>query len=172
MRTLLTVMGLFAGSILLGQMGPIESLVERSPFLPPGYRAEQQPTPQQRPAAPVPPASTRYELVGVVANNGEVSVSLRPRGGPRGVWLAPGESLDDVRFIRFNLATREAMVETGGRRETIPLKTPTVTGQVPQPAPPTVNPNRIQPQVTTAAPANNPETVKIPVRRRVIVPQQ
>ena len=155
---------------LYGQAGPIESLVERSPFLPPGYRSPRAPVRETRAPEPVSAAQTRFELVGVVANEGEITVSIRRKGQPRGKWLAPGESLDEIRFIRFNLAEREAVVEHQGRRETIPLKAPSVTGEIPvitmnekpsgPPPPPTGSP---------AIQQTKPDKVKIPVRRRVIV---
>lgn len=173
MKVILTACAvLFSLSPLAAEPGPIESLVDRSPFLPPGYRSRevQKPT---KPAEPVSAAQTRFELVGVVANDGVVSVSIRRKGQPRGSWLAPGESLDEVQFIRFDLAKREAVVEHQGRRETIPLKAPSVTGEIPvitmdqqpkMPPPPNAKPG--------APPTPKPETVKIPVRRRVIVPAE
>lgn len=166
-RTIILAAGFLAGSALMAQMGPIESLVERSPFLPPGYRAPVQAQPNRPTPPPAAPASARYELVGVVANEGKISVSLRRRGTPRGEWLAPGEMIEDVRFVRFDLAAREAVVETGGRRETIALKSPSVTGQAPPPV--AVNQNRQQPQVTPAAQPNRDNKPRVPVRRRVIV---
>lgn len=163
---------LLTGVWLNGQQGPIESLVSRSPFLPPGYRV----APAVQPTTPTPPtapAGNRYELVGVVAIDGEVSVSLRRRGEPRGTWLAPGESLDSIRFVRFQLSSREAIVENGGRREVIPLKAPTVTGEMPAPvAPNPTKPPRPPFQTVTQSPQESSETVKLPVRRRVIVPAE
>lgn len=163
-----------AVSACASAMGPIESLVERSPFLPPGYRsAPAEPREAQRPAPPVPSAASRMELVGVVAEGGVVSVSLRRRGEPRGSWLRPGESLDDVRYVRFNLPGREAVVETGGRRETIPLKPPSVSAMPAQPPPPAraSAPGAAANAIPTPQP-NESETPRIPVRRRVIVPSQ
>lgn len=156
------------------QPGPIESLIERSPFLPPGYDARPEPRQQaERPRAPTPTAASRMELVGVAAADGVVSVSLRRRGEQRGEWLKPGESLDDVRFIRFDAKSREAVVETAGRRETVPLKPPSV-GQMP------AQPQR-RPQQPPRPPRTQPggsgedsddKKPRIPVRRRVIVPSK
>ncbi len=154
-----------AVSVCAAAPGPIESLVERSPFLPPGYQARVEPRPTVRPAPPAPSAASRLELVGVAAVDGAIRVSLRRRGEQRGTWLAPGESLDDVRYVSFDPGTREARVETGGRRETIPLKPPTVS-----PMPPTAQRNTpAAAQATRVQSSDDSEKPKIPVRRRVIV---
>lgn len=157
--------------VATAQMGPIESLVQRSPFLPPGYKAPQERRPPPPPPQSVPAASTRMELVGVATEGGEVSVSLRLKGEPRGVWLGPGESLEEVRFIRFDPSKREAVVENAGKREVIPLKAPSISAvpvaaNAPQNAAP--GPSRAAPQNN-----NNKRSPQIPVRRRtIIVPKQ
>ncbi len=173
-RRLLIIALLLPAPGLLAEMGPIEGLVERSPFLPPGYRAPTPPPPRVTPTPAPVAAANRFELVGVVSQEGEISVSLRPRGKPRGEWLKPGEEIDDVRFVSFNLGSREAVVETGGRRETIPLKAPSVTGQVPQPPPPAASQQPPPPKPPNARPGRGQpeENVRVPVRRRVIVPRQ
>ncbi|MGE9291050.1 MAG: hypothetical protein ACQKBT_08675 [Puniceicoccales bacterium] len=172
MKRILTCGGiLLLASFSFGQMGPIESLVENSPFLPPGYRSPVKTRPPE-PTAPVSAAASRYELIGVVAKDGEVTISLRRRGEPRGTWLSPGESLDSIKFIQFHMGNREAIVENGGRRETIPLKAPTVTGKVPPIAPATQSAPSMPPPPATAAPKKAENTMKIPVRRRVIVSPQ
>ncbi|MBC2603104.1 hypothetical protein [Puniceicoccus vermicola] len=164
---------LLVGVSLWAETDSIESLVERSPFLPHGYRKSEPPR-EQTSRAPVAAAASRFELIGVVAKDGEVTVSLRRRGEKRGTWLAPGESIEDVKFIQFHLVRREAVVETGGRRETIPLKAPTVTGEIPAVIPPPPGRGGF-PTSSSAAPKPQDDgnsSVKIPVRRRVIVPQK
>ncbi len=161
-----------SGPFAAADPGPIESLVERSPFLPPGYRppSTEVRTPQ-RPTPPAPTAASRVELIGVVAAAGEIQVSLRRKGEPRGVWLAPGEQLDDIRFVRFDLPGREAVVETAGRRETIPLKPPAVSA-MPDVAdqPPDGNANQRQTSASSPKPPGaSPDNPRVPVRRRVIV---
>jgi len=156
-------------SALSAQQGPIESLVSRSPFLPPNYRVNPPVTPPPPPQAPTISAASRFELIGVVSEDGVVSVSLRKRGEPRGTWLAPGEMVDDVKFIRFHLANREAVVDTKGRRETVPLKSSSIQAM---PAAPPIQ-QRGPTSQTVTNDNNQPtgdETIQIPVRRRVIVP--
>ncbi|MEM0966857.1 MAG: hypothetical protein AAGJ81_11965 [Verrucomicrobiota bacterium] len=171
---ILTILGVSVGSLVQGQTAPIESLINRSPFLPPGYRT----TPVQPPkpvSPPVAAAASRFELVGVSTNNGVVSVSLRRLGEPRGTWLTPGDRVDDVKFVRFHLAAREAVVEVAGRRETIPLKPPSISAM----PPPNPAANQRPPQTPVAnnqvlpsPPTGNQNAARIPVRRRVIVPTE
>ena len=165
----------FSGPLATAAPGPIESLVERSPFLPPGYRARaEEPRTAQRPTPPTPTAASRMELIGVVASGGEIKVSLRRKGEPRGVWLNPGELLDDVRFVRFDLSGREAVVETAGRRESIPLKPPQVSAMPTVPNQPSGrNSNQRRESATPPKPpGSSSDTPRVPVRRRVIVPSQ
>lgn len=158
--------------VVSGQMGPIESLVERSPFLPPGYRpADSQRTPAPPPTV-TPPASSRMEIVAVSTRNGAIHVSFRLKGQTRGVWVGPGETFEGIRFVRFDTANRQAVVENSGRREMIPLKAPSVS---PMPAQTPRNPRAGagNPPSTTSAPqTSSGPSVEVPVRRRIIVPKQ
>jgi len=161
-----------AGGGLMGQMGPIESLVERSPFLPPGYNESRRPEIKPRPVPTVPVASSRMELVGVAADEGVVSVSLRLRGETRGTWLGPGETLEGVRFVRFDVSNRQAVVDNSGRREVIPLKAPSVSPIPEQPANPPRN-SGPAPARNVSQPDNTKKrTVQVPVRRTFIAPKQ
>ncbi|GEM_PF-1268522 len=173
LRTIL-VASLTASLLPAAPVGPLESLVQDSPFLPPGYRSSPAaPTPQPERA---PPAASRFALTGVTTHDGVLRISLRPQGQRRGRWLRTGESWEgeNLRFLRFDEDAMVAVVETVNGTEVIPLKKPRVI-----PIPPASSPN---PPGTFPVPPNaggdrpDPgqpaERPNVPVRRRVIQPAQ
>lgn len=166
--------GLTASLLAGAPVGPVESLVENSPFLPPGYQSgAAQPAPSP---AMAPPAASRYALTGVTTHDGVLRISLRKKGERRGRWLQKGESLEggNLRFVRFDEAAMVALVETVNGTEVIPLKKPRII-PIPQARPPTPPglPEGVAPRTESAEEAGGREPAErpnVPVRRRVIQP--
>jgi hypothetical protein len=100
-----------------------DSLVARSPFLPPGW-GEKPETPTPVVAAPPTIISRQLEFKGLIELDGVTRFSVFDKKSNEGHWLELNESAGDFQIVRFDSARQSILISSGGRTEELALASP------------------------------------------------
>ncbi|MDP0496865.1 MAG: hypothetical protein Q7Q73_11745 [Verrucomicrobiota bacterium JB024] len=100
-----------------------DSLVARSPFLPPGW-GEKQEAPAPVVAAPPTIISRQLEFKGLIELDGVTRFSVFDKKANEGHWLELNESAGDFQIVRFDSARQSILISSGGRTEELALASP------------------------------------------------
>lgn len=167
MRTILSLLASIATAIAVG--AGVESLQERSPFLPPSAPK----------AGSQNDALSSIELTGIFSVNGKPRFSVRDSSTGRSIWIGLGETEEGLTIRSYDEAASSVVVEgRGGKRNVvirearvttapsapIPIQVAGPPGQparmatiIPNPPPPSPPPQGSQPQKASAT-ATAPKT--------------
>lgn len=139
------------------------SLVNNSPFLPPGF---QPPGGATATAAP-PPQAAQLEYRGVYELGGQLHFNVFDKRTARGTWMRTGEENEGARVVDYDLDEDVVVVEYNGARMRLSL-IETSTTPIPVMGAPTSQPA----QAALQQPGQQDQQVRtsIPVRRRIIRP--
>ncbi len=119
-RVILAGMGL---CVCLSCLAANGTLVEHSPFLPPGWGEEKEvPTPVVTTAPAI--ISRQLEFKGLIEMNGVTRFSIFDKKNNVGHWLALNESVGDFEIVRYDEKKPSILIRSGGRTEEIGLATP------------------------------------------------
>jgi hypothetical protein len=152
----------FLGTVLgVGLTG--QSLVERSPFLPPDFQMPgTAPTVEEGP----PPSASHLQLKGVFALNGEVRVNLFNTRTNEGTWVPVNGTIEGFRVVAYDAGRRAVTLDVNGTLSHFDLAKPSDSPMAVATAP--AGPGT-RPAVQPGAPGTNPAATPT-VRRRTIVP--
>lgn len=174
-----------------------QSLVERSPFLPPDFQPPGSRSDAE--AAAPPPTASHLQLKGVFAIDGQTRVNIFNTRTNEGKWVATGGEVEGFRVVSYDPDERSVDLEVNGQIETFALAKPSdtpmaVAGAVPaqvaaaQPNVQPVNRRVVRPSTTTnrrrtivpprpnrqidssGTPGGPPRTINRPVTRPVVPP--
>ena len=124
MRKIVPVLAFFTGATLV--FGGVETLKQRSPFLPPA-------APQ---AADANNALSRIELTGIFSLDGKPRFSVRDAATGRSLWIALGETQEGLKVKSYDDKTASVIVEGRGTSRRIVIREATVkTAGPPPPVP-------------------------------------
>lgn len=150
------------------------SLLEKSPFLPPGYgKEERKPTePRIQPRGQI---SREIEFRGMVQIDGVYQFSVYNKKKQKGYWLKMNESEDGIAVNHFDENASSIIVKMNGRSERLTLMAATEKPlPVSQTRPSRANKNRPPglPSELQNKKSDNTNRRKVVPRRRVILPKK
>lgn len=151
----------FAAGVVGAQAMDLNTLVERSPFAPPGSKGTE----------PEVAAPSQLEFRGIATDDSGTMFSVYDITANRGYWVREGEA-GAIAVRNFNSADNQIEVEQGGRLLTLKLKRATIQAAAAVAAPPpTAEPAVVRgpntrPAANPAADAQRLEAVAAEVRRR------
>jgi len=155
-------------------------LVERSPFLPPGFN-DREPEPEPVVQAP-PPAPSTLEYTGFVKTYGQYQFAVTDKSTGKHYLVRMNEDRPDVPFkvTNFDERTDSIHINNAGRAQMISRRAPSarpsipnLTPSVPRPGTPRVATPNNNTVVNVGRPdRNNPEQPRRIIRRRVITPTE
>jgi hypothetical protein len=93
------------------------SLINRSPFLPPGSKKLQTPKPKTN----IPQLSAEFEFLGVMHIGDLHHFNLRDKRSGESLWLQPGEVHNGFRIQSYNTEQKEITYSWNGRSGTVRL---------------------------------------------------
>lgn len=176
-RTLLTFCALCTSCFNLLPGSDLNTLLERSPFLPDGYVDPKNRKPEET-KKPEPPSS--WELRGWTTLGDVTKVSMFNKAEKKSYWIDVNDPSSEVRVVGLDKASKEVSVSINGITETITLAQTKFTGSVPnsQPAPrpapraaPPPPPETANGELRKNQESAEPKRRVIP-RRRVVVPRR
>lgn len=108
------------------------SLVERSPFLPPGYnnKTKNENVNVRPPPPPPPPIPPSVELRGIIEFGGKVQFSLFDKKTQKGSWYFLDESKDGYSIKNYDKINNSITIIYNGTEFNIDLKEPSVEAPV------------------------------------------
>ena len=149
------------------------SLVEHSPFLPPGYGVTKEPP---KPVVTTAPTiiSRQLEFKGLIELDGTTRFSVFDKKSNEGYWLTLNESAGDFEVIRYDEQRQSILVSSSGHTEELALATPDDTPmQITGSSPTRKGTSTPRTTISRASHSNNSSTRKpgplIP-RRRIVRP--
>ncbi|MEM7790190.1 MAG: hypothetical protein AAF546_02205 [Verrucomicrobiota bacterium] len=147
-------------------------LNKNSPFLPPGYGEDTEPTPQ----APVPvtngPISREIEFRGLIQMGGVYKFSLFSKNDQKGYWIRQNQTIEGINVQSFDLDSMTIVVGKNGRAERLTISSATDS---PLPVSVAKAPQNNQPAQRNVVANNNqntPTRKQVVPRRRVILPKK
>jgi hypothetical protein len=128
----------------------VESLRERSPFVPP--TATQQADANAN-------ALSAFELTGILSVGGKPQFSVRDTSTNRGFWLGLGETQEGLTVLSYDEASSSVVLEGRSARRTIVIREARVATAPPRPPvinvpPPSAQQPVLNPQVAAGPPPN------------------
>lgn len=127
-RKVVSILTILAAATAAG--ASMESLRERSPFVPPST---------SQPAGGEVNALSSFELTGILSVGGKPQFSVRDTSTNRGFWLGLGETQDGLTVRSYDEASSSVVLEGRGARRNLVIREARVTTAAPPP--PVVNPH-------------------------------
>lgn len=133
------------------------TLVDKSPFIPPGFQPPEER--RQAPVRPTPPPSRNLEFRGVYELDGILHINIHDRGENKGEWVTLNDASAGFLVTDFSLETDSITIEIDGESSELSLASTQRAPAAPRP---------------TASPAvqRPPRPDQLTTRQRVITPPQ
>ena len=167
---LIIAYGVSCFGILMG--ADLDSLLNRSPFLPDGYVDPKDRKPEE---VKTPERPSNWELRGWTTLGDITKVSMFNKAEKKSYWINVNDPNAEVRIVELDKISKEVNLSINGKTETIALAKSTFSEATsrpqpaPRPAPP--KPNESQQAQETQQQAGETKRRVIP-RRRVVVPRR